>query len=224
MPNNIHSRGNKHIILKIPATILSNQDLSFNDKLIYGLDYAYHFKKGYNKLTNNKIAELLSLHRNIVSKSRNTLIKKGYLTKEKLVYELTDKHMTESSANKIDRREIFLPFEIYSHKYLSTGAKLLWGEYNSISKGIREYFAKRSYTSKRLNASVESITNWTKQLEQYQLLKKYGHRTGFCTNQKVIVTCEFKDGKKITAITHIQNPDGDWVLRRPRMLGFEEWE
>ena len=77
--------------------------------------------------------------------------------------------------------------EIYNHKDLSTGAKLLWGEYNSLSKGRREYFAKRSYTSKRLYSSVESITNWTKELEGCQLLKEYRHRRGYCSSQKVII-------------------------------------
>lgn len=224
MYNNNHSRKNKHIVLKIPASVLSNQELSFNNKLVYGLDYAYHSKKGYNRLTNNAIGELLNLHRNIVSESRKTLVKEGFLYKDKLTYTLTERHKQVELSEKEDKREIILPYEIYNHKYLSTGAKLLWGEYNSISKGVREYFARRSYTAKRLKASVESITNWTKQLEAYVLLKKYEHRTGFCTNQKVIVTCEFKDGKKIMDITHIQNPQGEWVLRRPKMLGFEEWE
>ncbi|MEQ3663782.1 hypothetical protein [Olleya sp.] len=221
MYNNLHSKENKQLVLKISATVLSSKELSFNEKLILGLDYTYQSKKGYTKLTNSKTGQLLSLHSNIVSYSRKNLIQKGYLTKLKTKYTMTDKH---KKLQIEDQREVFLPFEIYSHKRLPTGAKLLWGEYNSISKGRREYFAKRSYTSKRLNASEESITNWTKQLKEHQLLKKYEHRTGYCTSQKVIITCEFIDGKRVLEITHVQNPQGEWVIKRPIMLGFEEWE
>ncbi|WP_407556500.1 hypothetical protein [Winogradskyella sp. 4-2091] len=221
MYNNLYFERNKQLVLKIPATILSNNELSFNEKLILGLDYTYQSKKGYTKLTNSKTGQLFNLHPNIISYCRKNLVKKGYLLKDKTKYTLTDKHKEHKPK---DKREIFLPFEIYNHKELNTGAKLLWGEYNSISKGRREYFAKRSFTSKRLNASEESITNWTKQLKEHQLLKKYQHRTGYCKSQKVIITCEFKDGNKILDITHVQNPNGEWVLKRPKMLGFEEWE
>lgn len=221
MYNNLHLKENKQLVLRIPATILSSKELSFNEKLILGLDYTYQSKKGYTKLTNSKTEQLLCLHRNIVSYCRKNLVQKWFLLKQKTKYNLTGKHKELQTE---DQREVFLPFEIYNHDQLSTGAKLLWGEYNSISKGRREYFAKRSYTSARLNASEESITNWTKQLEEHQLLKKYEHRTGFCTSQKIVITCEFIEGQKILDITHVQNPQGEWVLRRPKMLGFEEWE
>ena len=221
MYNNLHSKENKQLVLRIPATILSNEALSFNEKLILGLDYTYHFKKGYNRLNNSTTGQLLCLHQNIISYSRKRLVQKGFLSKQNTKYTLTDKY---KEIQVFDQREVLLPFEIYHHQYLSTGAKLLWGEYNSISMGRREYFAKRSYTSSRLNASEESITNWTKQLEEHQLLKKYEHRIGFCTNQKVIITCEFNDGQKIMEITHVKNPQGKWVPRRPKILGFEEWE
>jgi Mn-dependent DtxR family transcriptional regulator len=221
MYNNLYSNQKKQLVLKIPAAILSSTHLSFNEKLILGLDYTFQSKKGYNLLTNSKIGRLLNLHVNIVSYCRKNLVNKNLLIKERTKYTLTENYK-EYKAD--DQREIFLPLEIYSHKELTTGAKLLWGEYNSISKGRREYFAKRSHTSKRLNASEESITNWTKQLDEQKLLKKYQHRTGYCTSQKVIVTCEFIDGRKVLDITHIQNPQGEWVLRRPKMLGFEEWE
>lgn len=221
MYNNLHSKENKQLVLKIPATILSSKELSFNEKLILGLDYTYQSKKGYTKLTNSKTGQLLCLHPNIVSYCRKKLVQKEFLSKHKIRYTLTDKHKELQTE---DQREIFLPFEIYNHKHLTTGAKLLWGEYNSISRGRQEYFAKRSYTSTRINASEESITNWTKQLEEHQLLKKYEHRKGYCTSQKVIITCEFIDGRKVLTITHILNPQGHWVLKRPEMLGFEEWE
>lgn len=221
MYNNLNSKEKKQLLLKIPATILSNKELSFNEKMILGLDYTYQSKKGYTKLANSVIGQKLSLHKNIVSYSRRSLLNKGFLSKDSLKYTLAEKH---KKLEVNDKREIYLPFEIYNHQKLSTGAKLLWGEYNSISKGKREYFAKRSYTSERLNASEESITNWTKQLEEHQLLKKYEHRKGYCKSQRVIITCEFVDGEKFLDITHIQNPQGEWVLKRPKMLGLEEWE
>lgn len=221
MYNNLHSKQNKQLVLKIPATILSSIELSFNEKLILGLNYTYQSKKGYTILNNSRTGQLFNLHPNIISYCRKSLVQKGYLLKDKTKYILTDKHKQYQPKHK---REIFLPFEIYNHKQLSTGAKLLWGEYNSFSKGRSEYFARRSYTSTRLNASEESITNWTKQLKEHQLLKKYEHRTGYCTSQKVIITCEFIDGQKILDITHVQNPQGEWVIKRPKMLGFEEWE
>lgn len=221
MYNNLYSKENKQLVLKIPATILSSIELSINEKLILGLDYTYQSKKGYTILNNSRAGQLFNLHPNIVSYCRKNLVQKGYLSKIKTKYTLTDKHKQHETKNQ---REVILPFEIYSHKHLTTGAKLLWGEYNSISRGRREYFAKRSYTSIRLNASEESVTNWTKQLKEHRLLKKYEHRTGYCTSQKVIITCEFRDGRKILEITHVQNPNGEWVLKRPKMLGFEEWE
>ncbi|MBO3096816.1 hypothetical protein [Gelidibacter pelagius] len=221
MYNHLLSKENKQLVLKIPATILSDCQLSFNEKLILGLDYTFQSKKGYTQLSNSKIGQLLNLHINIVAYSRKNLVQMGFLLKEGRKYTLTDKH---KQLEVDDKREIYLPYEIYRHEDLLTGSKLLWGEYNSLSKGRREYFAKRSYTSRRMNASVESITNWTNQLNDYRLFKKYEHRKGYCTSQKVVITCEFKDGQKILDITHIQNPRGEWVLKRAKMLGLDEWE
>lgn len=194
MKNNVCFYKDKRFVLKIPSTIISSAELSFNEKLILGVDFTFQAKKGYNGLTNLKIGELLSLHVNIVSYCRKNLVEKGFILKQKTKYILTEKHQQFETE---DRRQIYLPYQIYGHKDLATGAKLLWGEYNSISRGTKEYFAKRSFTSKRLNASEESITNWTKQLMEYRLLNKYEHRKGYCTSQKVIITCKFKNGIKI---------------------------
>jgi Mn-dependent DtxR family transcriptional regulator len=222
MDNNHKKVSDKKLILKIPSTILSNNILSLSEKLILSLDYTFNLKKGFNKLSNKQLAQLFNIHSNIVSYCRKSLVDKKLLTKDKSTFKITDKHLENKTEQ--DQREVHLPFEIYNHSKLKAGAKLLWGEYNSISKGYKEYFAKRSYTANRLNVSEESITNWTKQLEQHQLLKKYELRKGYCKSQKVIITCQFKDGRKILDITHIKNPNGEWVLKRPKMLGFEEWE
>ena len=86
MYNNLHSKENKQLVLRIPATILSNEALSFNEKLILGLDYTYHFKKGYNRLNNSTTGQLLCLHQNIISYSRKRLVQKGFLSKQNTKY------------------------------------------------------------------------------------------------------------------------------------------
>ncbi|BEV05936.1 hypothetical protein [Chryseobacterium gambrini] len=189
----------KKLIIEIPFEILSNQELSLNEKLMLGLDFSLKKKLGFNQMTNKKIGEILSLHPNIVGYCRKNLLEKQYLLKKGRQYFLTDHYKSiqeleinnaERLENK-DRRNIKLPIEIYSHKELKTGVKLLWGEYNSISKSIIEYFAKREYTAKRLNVSVESISNWTKALYEKGLLEEYRVKSGYCTRQKIIITCSF---------------------------------
>lgn len=169
----------------IPATILSHTDLSFNQKLILGLDYSFKLKKGFNIMSNKDVGQLLNLHSNIISYCRRQLVNKGFLNKEGKKYTLTDKH---KKIQVDDIRSILLPYQVYNHDNIITGAKLLWGEYNSISKGENEYFAKRAYTAKRLNASEEIITSWTKRLFENNLLFAYYHKTGYCISQKVVVT------------------------------------
>ncbi|WP_407557325.1 hypothetical protein [Winogradskyella sp. 4-2091] len=190
MGNNLHSNRNTQLIVKIPATIISNKQLSLNEKLILGLHYTFDFKLGKTSLTNKQIGQLFHLHPNIVSYCHKNLLQKGFITKMKSTYTVTYKHL---QTEIIDKREIYIPYQVYNHPKLNTGSKLLWGEYNSISKGHREYFAKRSYTSQRLNVSEESITNWTKQLREYQVLKSYTHKRGYGKSQKMIVTCSFQN-------------------------------
>jgi Mn-dependent DtxR family transcriptional regulator len=187
---------NKRFNLKVSAEILSNKELTLSEKLLLSLDYALSSKRGYNRITNLKVAELLGLHQNIVSRCRISLIKKGYLVKDdKRTYRLTDKLKNVEIPlinGKKDIRTIIIPYEIYSHKYLQSGAKLLFGEYNSMSKSEKGYFSKRDTTSKRMNVSMGSITNWTKELERYDLLDEYKIESGYYTKQKTVRTKEFK--------------------------------
>ena len=74
---------NKKTDIKIPAEILSNDVLSLNDKLIYGLHYSYSLKKKHTHLTNIEIADIFCLNVNTVSKSHQTMYKLGYLEKVK---------------------------------------------------------------------------------------------------------------------------------------------
>lgn len=189
----------RKLIIEIPFEILSNKELSLNEKLMLGLDFSLRKKLGFNQMTNKKIGEILNLHPNIVGNCRKNLLEKQYLIKKGRQYFLTDHYKTihEAESNdtdkieNTDRRNIKLPIEIYSNKDLKTGEKLLWGEYNSMSKSIIEYFAKREYTAKRLSVSVESISNWTKALYEKGLLEEYKVISGYCIRRKIIITCSF---------------------------------
>jgi len=186
-------KNKRKLNILISANILSDRELSFNEKLILGLHYSLSKKRGYVSMTNVEIGKTLHLHPNIINYCHKSLIKKGFLQKEKRVYFLTDK-LQELPNLSNDEREILLPVEIYASG-LNTGAKLLWGEYNSLSKGINDYFAKRNYTARRLGASEQSITNWTKELEYNNLLSEYYHKSGYAVSQKVVVTCTFERKK-----------------------------
>lgn len=188
------------LMIEIPFEILMNLELSLNEKLLLGLDLSLKSKLGFSQITNKDVGKLFNLHPNIIGDCRKSLIEKGYLKKEGRQYFLSDHYKTaekseesyENTKNK-DQRNIKLPFEIYSNKALKTGEKLLWGEYNSISKGVKEYFASREYTANRLNVSVESVTNWTKSLNEKGLFKKYEIVTGYYTHQRKIITCRFDE-------------------------------
>lgn len=181
----------KSLNIRIPPEILSNKELSTNEKLVLSLDYTYSLKKGYNILTNVDIGKLFGLHYNIVGSCRKSLIETGYLVRDpedKRLYILTDKFKSIEITlinGKRDKRTIILPFEIYNHPDLQTGAKLLWGEYNSMSKTEKGYFSKRDTTSKRMTVSVGSISNWTKELKYYDLIE-YKLNSGYYTKQKIV--------------------------------------
>lgn len=183
--------GKKPMVVEIPFYILSNISLSLNEKLIYGLDYSFAKKLGFNIMSSKDISQLLNIHQNIVGKCRKNLIELGFLRKDGRKYFLEDKSI--GSENKdTDRRNIVLPIEVYSTKILKTGEKLLWGEYNSISKGTRYYFAKREYTANRLGISVESVSKWSKSLYTNGFLDEYELKSGYCTHQRKIITCRFE--------------------------------
>ena len=177
----------KQLTLKIHPKILASK-LSFNEKLILGLHYTFSKKNGYTVLSIGKMGLMFDLHPNVVSYCRKRLIYDGYIKKQGRKYFITGLYR---SLEAKDIREIFIPHQIYGSKHLTSGAKLLWGEYNSLSSGIKQYFASRQYTANRLNASVESITNWTKQLYDNKFLKLYEHNTGYCKSQKVVITVDF---------------------------------
>lgn len=177
----------KKLIIIVSSQILSNEELSFNEKLILALDFTLSKKKGYNQLSNARVGLLLHLHPNIVSYCRKNLVTLGYLQKQRSKFILTEKYKEITVS---DLRNIILPFEIYNSK-MNTGAKLLWGEYNSMKKGKRAYFASREYSANRLNSSVESISNWTKQLNKMDFLRHYEVISGYEKKVKIVMTKEF---------------------------------
>ncbi len=191
---------NKRLSIKVSSKILTNRELSDNEKLILSLDYTFDLKKGYTIYTNVDIGKLLSLHPNIVGLCRKSLIKKGYLVNDienKQIHRLTNKLKSvefliiDEKKNKKYITECVLPFEIYNHRELTTGAKLLWGEYNTLSKSPDGYVKKRATTAKIMNVSVGSISNWTKQLLIQQFLSEYEVKSEYRTKQKVVRTIEF---------------------------------
>lgn len=192
------SKKSKPLNIKVPPAILANRELSTTEKLILALDYSFSGKKGFNALTNVDVGKLLQLHQNSVGKYRKQLLESGYLEKDatdkrKLI--LTDKLKKVKIPlinRKEDNRTIIIPFEIYNHPELQPGSKLLWGEYNSMSRTEKGYFQKRETTATRFDVSTDSITNWTKELEQYDFLEEYTVKSGYHTKQKIVRTKDLR--------------------------------
>lgn len=69
----------------------------------------------------------------------------------------------------------------------------MFGQYNSLSINGKSYFAHREYTSKRLDVSKESVTNWTKELDEKGFLSQYDHISGYYTKQKIVKTKDYED-------------------------------
>jgi len=180
-----------NITIKIPSQVLSNTELTNNQKVILGLDYTLSLKKGFNKLTNIQLGKMLNIHPNIVCKARKSLVRLNYLTRDRTIYRLTDKY---KSFKVKDKRQIILLGYIYTNRGLSTGSKLLWGEYNSFCRTNENYFGSRKFTSVRLGCSKESVSNWTKELLNEGLID-YQLKSGYCTKQKVVVTKDFPNTK-----------------------------
>jgi len=187
------------INLEIPFDILSDKELSLNEKLLLGLDYSLKKKLGFNQITNLEIGNLLNVHPNIIGSCRKKLVQKEYVIKKGRRYILQERNNSEKTSDNSsqlelkDKRNIRIPFEIYHHPELKTGEKLLWGEYNSISKGEKYYYAKREYTANRLGVSVESVSNWTTSLHKKGCFSKYEIISGYYTHQRKIITCRFDE-------------------------------
>ena len=185
--------------IKIPKGIISNKDLTDLEKLLLSIDYTLREgKEGYNSYFNTDIAKMLNVHHPQISTARKNLLKSGFYKKEGRKYTLT-KHL-DSFVGKDDRDLLLVP-EVYQMK-LDAGAKLLWAEYNSLSKTKGGYFAKREYTAEKLGCSKTSISNWTKKLREKELLELYEIKSGYGSKRRIVRTKTFeqkaktKEGKK----------------------------
>ena len=177
----------KQLSLVIPAVILENEGLGLNEKLLLGLDYTLTvLKDGENRLSNVELSDLFQIHVNTVSSCRSRLVKDGYLLKNGRSYVLNWEVFDKGTYE--DSRDIMLNYRVYCSHLLSSGAKLLWGEYNSLSMGKNEYFASREFTSNRLKVSEQSISKWTKVLFDKGFLKVYRLERSYEKSRKVVVT------------------------------------
>lgn len=170
----------REINIIVPPEIYTNKELSISEKLLLALDYSYNSKKGYTKLSNKWIGKLLNQHQNTVGKNRKSLIEKGYLEKDpidKRKYILISEKLKTVELplikDKADKRKLILPFEIYNHPNLTDGAKLFWGDVNSLSENKNGYYQQRITAKLRFNVSEDTITNWTKELRTNELLEEY---------------------------------------------------
>lgn len=210
--HNYHpTKKDKQLSLSIPGKLLSS-GLTLNQKYILGLDFSLKEKFGYNSYSHKEVSKMISIHPNIIGNSRKALIELNLLEKKGRKYFLTQKSL---KFLEDDKGQIVLPFDLYTISDLNTGAKLLWGVYNFISRGFRDYFALRETTAAKMNVSVGSITNWTKELNQKGLFKMYGHKNGYCTSQAVLVTCTFIKGKPDLVLNREKDHNGNWCLLMP---------
>ncbi len=160
----------KEITLVIPTSILSSDKLNPNDKLVFGLHYAY-FKKGQKTYeTIVGMSKKLRLHTNIISKSCSKLVKLNYLKKEDGVY-FVQKEIIEQLQTQIKgTEEVVLPFELYSMKIIS-GSKLLWVEYNKYKNKEEGYYSLRKTTAENIGSSTASVTTWKKELYLHNMIE-----------------------------------------------------
>src|SRR5690606_11564889 len=182
----------KNYNLLIPAPILE-MDLSFNSKIVLGLIYTSVKKIGEMKMTNKRIAKYLCLSENTVSTTMNNLKELTLIEKRDKGYILSDEVVETIESRK--ERAILLPFEI-SHSKLPAAAKILWGEYNSLSKGVKPYNKTNVLISKRLNIGKSTITVFTKRLYQADFLTKYEVFSDYEFKERIVITKIFKRSKK----------------------------
>lgn len=159
----------KEVALVIPTVILKDTNLKERDKLVFGLHYAYFKKEGATYLTNIQIGEQLQLHYNDVGKSHKTLLQRQLLVKEDNVFKVVEETVVEMQKSIEGAQQIILPYLVYSKK-LNKGAMLLWGEYNKFKNQKEGYFAKRQTTAENIGVSLASVTNWSKELEDADLI------------------------------------------------------
>jgi len=176
--------------LLIPAPILE-MDLSNNEKIVLGFIYSMCNIGGFMNMSYKRIANYLNLSSNTISTTMKQLVELTFIQKLDKGYVLSNEVVEAIDLRK--ERTILLPFEIFNSK-LNAGAKILWGEYNSISKGVKPYYASRQYTAQRLHMNKSSISSWTTVLKDKQFLT-YELYSGYKFRKKVVITTIFERNK-----------------------------
>lgn len=179
----------KEIALVIPTSILikSIKELNANDKLVFGLHYAYFKKGGKTLLTQKEIGEKLDLHANIVSRCNLKLIDKNYLRKVKGDFEVVEEMINELPQPD-GTKEIILPFEVYSRKNISGGEKLLWGQYNKFRDSENGCYQTKETIANNIGSSKISVGSWKDKLYQQRMIY-YGEYQ----NRTTVFTVDFRD-------------------------------
>lgn len=171
----------KEIALVLPTSILriKNKQLNPNDKLLFGLHYAYYAKKGKTFLTIVEMGKQLDLHTNIVSNSITKLENQQLIRKVKGGYEIIQNTVVERQREIEGAQEILIPFEVYNvskkkkgETRLSGGAILLWAEYNKYRKTSKGYYASRETTAENIGSSKSILSKWTNELEERQMIER----------------------------------------------------
>ena len=201
----------RQINLSIPGEILSRQDLTLNQKLLLGLDFALHKKLGFNSYSNRKVEEMLKTNSTYISLCRHQLVEKGLLKKVGRRYYLTDKALDVQKSSAFH----YTVLRDLLNQDIGVGAKLLWSVYNQLSQGFRNYYKKRKTTAAVLGISIEAVSKWNRELNDAGLFAQYRHNSGYCTKQTVIVTCSFIHGKAVREIYREKDHNGDWVRCAP---------
>lgn len=177
----------KRFNIRIPSEILELK-ITTNEKIVLGLIYSLNEIGGITTMSNKRIAEYLCLTENTISTTLKNLRELTFIEKQSKGYVLSEE--VRLAVNSSGERAILIPFEVF-HSKLPSGAKLLWGEYNSISKGEKLYHASREYISKRLKISESSISNYTTLLYDNQFLIKNELFSGYKFKKRGVVTKKF---------------------------------
>ena len=130
--------------------------------------------------------------------------------------------MIEVNNENIPQLSI-IPFEIYNHPILTTGSKLLWAEYNTLSNSEKGYFKKRETTSKLMNVSVGSISKWTQLLLNYGFLEEYKVTSGYFNKQKFVRTIKFKRDKE-KPIEEFDNTSVDVISKAKEIESRDDYK
>lgn len=177
----------KNFSIKIPFEILE-LNINTNEKIVLALIYSLNNIGGITTMSNKRIAKYLCLSENTISTTLKSLRELTFIEKLPKGYVLSEEVLL--SVNSMKERAILLPFEVF-HSKLPSGAKLLWGEYNSLSMGVKAYYGSRKMITERLRISESSISNYTTLLYDNQFLVKNELFSGYKFKKRAVITKRF---------------------------------